>query len=312
MIMTSIRAAHVDLLPLSLGRRWRLQRAKHWSGPAVQFMELPEATIRYCVAGGPGPTLVISPDPPVMIEHYQDLIDRLLPHFKVVVFEQPGFGFSLPRRSLRMNLQGATAVVARFLDGLGLGPYVLSFPCIAGFSALNLAHRRPDLVRAIVVTQTGSREDSLAWRSRVDPRGILATPVAGQLFLRSWRNRVMRAWFHAALGDARCAPAFIEISDNAFRHGACFCLASALQEYLTEALPEFAPPSCPTLVVWGEKDRTHRQTEKNRRGSFARGAKLVTFADAGHFPDLESPERFARELTTFLQEHFPEHARTAT
>jgi len=54
------------------------------------------------------------------------------------------------------------------------------------------------------------------------------------------------------------------------------------------------------LVLWGLADRTHRRTDKRSILSYMPHARWVEFDSAGHFPELEEPERFREVLFRFL------------
>jgi pimeloyl-ACP methyl ester carboxylesterase len=49
-------------------------------------------------------------------------------------------------------------------------------------------------------------------------------------------------------------------------------------------------------VIWGDADRTHRHTDKIFDEIVLSQSKELHFAGAGHFPELEEPEMFAREI----------------
>jgi pimeloyl-ACP methyl ester carboxylesterase len=55
----------------------------------------------------------------------------------------------------------------------------------------------------------------------------------------------------------------------------------------------------PATVVWGAKDRTHARSDPART---LPGARVVRFEEAGHSPELEEPERFARSLLGWHEE----------
>lgn len=282
-------------------RRRRVQRGPPArSRPGIAFMELAQASIRYRVAGDGPQTLVFCADPPVVLELYDELIAELAHDFRVVVFEMPAFGYSLPRLSLRMELQHATAVIGEFLQRLGFGPCFLAFPCVPAYSALWLAGQRPELVKALVLMQAPDWQQELRWKQKRDPRGVLMRPYVGQLLLRLLRRRRAGDWYRLALGKQELLPRFTAETQQAFDHGACFCLASGYQHYLIEAEPAFARISQPALVVWGEIDRSHQGSDRESIRRYLPQARIVRIAEAGHFPELEAPQRFATELRDFL------------
>lgn len=56
-----------------------------------------------------------------------------------------------------------------------------------------------------------------------------------------------------------------------------------------------------TLVLWGERDRLIPLAFARRFASDIRGAKLVTFADLGHVPQEEDPQRTVQPVLEFLE-----------
>lgn len=264
------------------------------------ILHLSEAAIRYRTVGtGPG-TIVLAADPPVVIEQYDRLIDLLSPHVQVVVMEVPGFGFSLPDKSMRFDFTSANAVIAQFLQRLDLGPAVLAFPCVTAYAAVAIAHSHPHLVSGVVLIQAPSWEQEIAWKKARDPQGILGTPLLGQVALNALKRKRAPDWFKAAVGHRPMFKDLVVTTDEAFAHGACFCLASAFQRYLTDEAPLLSPVAQPSLVIWGLKDRSHATTDRNTSSQLAPGAATVDIAEAGHFPELEQPEQFATAVLNWM------------
>lgn len=264
------------------------------------IMQLPDAAIRYRIMGDGTATVVLAADPPVVIEQYDRLIDLLSPHVRVVVMEVPGFGFSLPGRSMRFDFAAANAVIADFLKRLDLGPAVLAFPCVTAYAAIDIARRHPDLVSGVALIQAPSWPEEIAWKKARDPQGILGTPLFGQVALNALKRKRAPDWFKAAVGHRPMFKDIVATTDEAFAHGACFCLASAFQRYLTDEAPPLTPLAQPALIVWGLKDRSHATTDRSTSNQLAPGAPVVEIAEAGHFPELEQPEEFALALLGWM------------
>ena len=276
------------------------RRARPPSGDGVRFVELPQATLRVRVAGTGPVALVIVPDPPNVIEHYDRLIALLAPHLRVVCCEAPGFGFSRPAPGFDFSPASQAASMAALLARLALGPYLLAFPCFAGLVAVQLAAEHPELVNGLVIVQTPAWSEALGWVRRIDRRGLLQTPWLGQLAMSFGKRRVARGWYRAALPPGADPAPFLAPALAAFERGSTYCLASAFQAACRTPAPRLGPVRQPALVVWGGADRTHRRTDKRSILEYVPRADWVDFAAAGHFPDLEQPERFRDELRHFL------------
>jgi pimeloyl-ACP methyl ester carboxylesterase len=267
----------------------------------VAIIDLPRAAVRVRIAGRGRRTVAIVPDPPNVIEHYDRLIDLLAPDVRVVCFEAPGFGFSTAKPDFDFALDTQVDTIATLLSRLGLGPYVVAFPCFAGLMAVRLAGHHPELVSHVVLVQTPAWREEIAWVERVDARGWLRRPVVGQLLTSLAKRRVARGWYRAALPRGADARPFLGPALDAFDRGGAYCLASAFQSAAAQPEPRLGTLAQPALVVWGDADRTHRRTDKRSILAHVPHADWAQFDAAGHFPDLEQPERFRDELLHFLR-----------
>jgi pimeloyl-ACP methyl ester carboxylesterase len=55
--------------------------------------------------------------------------------------------------------------------------------------------------------------------------------------------------------------------------------------------------SAPTLIVWGARDSLLPRADQEAMAAEIPGARLVIYADVGHLPVIEAPERVAADLT---------------
>jgi pimeloyl-ACP methyl ester carboxylesterase len=56
----------------------------------------------------------------------------------------------------------------------------------------------------------------------------------------------------------------------------------------------------PTLIAWGERDRTIPLAHGRAAHATLPHSRWVTFPEAAHFPHIESPEAVARALHEFI------------
>lgn len=288
---------------------WFARRAARGRGGAAvagrpnRFLDTPAGSVRVFDSASAKPCVVLVPDGPNVIEHYEALIGLLARDLRVVCLDMPGFGFSVPAPSYRHSLaEGASAVLAT-LDQLEVGTATLAFGCANGFYALRAARMAPERVSGLFLAQTPSLPAMQAWARDVIP-WPLRVPVVGQAV--GWRSRRKAAqrWYDAPLPTATDREPFREIAEQALSRGACFCLAGVVQGLGREKAGALAGVKAPCTMVWGERDRSHRRTNPKALRDSVPHAEIIRFEDCGHFPDLEQPERFAR----LLLEHVAKHA----
>ncbi|KVG80215.1 alpha/beta hydrolase [Burkholderia ubonensis] len=306
------RRAEIDMTwldPLRLGMRAaRLKRDRAaQSTPGVRFCELPDASIRVRVAGERSderPTIVLVCDPPSVIEHYDRLVSLLAPSARVVCFEPPGFGFSVPKRGFRFSFDAYRSAIEQMLIELDEGSYLLAFSCVWAHIALQIAAREPERIAKLMLWQSPAWSDQVRWARHVDARNLLATPLVGQLACAFGARKIGIAWFRQAMAKDRYRE-FTPLLETAFEQGAFCCFGSLWQHFYDHAPPAVSVRQ-PTLVTWGAADRTHRHSDKL---SIARQVPHAVwhafFEHAGHSPELEDSPAFAAVLLDWWDQRGP-------
>lgn len=292
-----VDAAWVDVQRLRVGALAAIRSAVSRRG--VQLVDAGTGVVRVRDSGGPGPIVVLGCDPPNVVEHYDELFEVLTPAYRVVCLELPGFGFSRPGLGFGFGVEEYAAVVEDVLDELGIASCTLALPCVWGYVALRVAARRPDLVDALVMMQAPAWRDEVAWARRIDSRAVIRTPFLGQAAMAVGSRPVARRWYRAALPrghSAATAAAFTSPAEHALRHGAVFCLASLAQAWFGTSAPALTPVGVPAIVLWGGADRTHRLSAGDSALNYLPAGRVWVDPDAGHFPELENPQRLREAL----------------
>lgn len=260
--------------------------------------------VRVFDSGTPGPCLVLAPDGPNVIEHYAQLIALLVPHLRVVCFDFPGFGHSLPSSTYTHSLDEGAGVVLAVLNALGIPQAALAFSCANGFYALRVAQLAPRRVTRLVLAQTPSVAAMHAWKRRIIP-WPLTVPVLGQAAIWLTRENSAHGWYDSALPSASPREPFRAPARRAFARGACWCLAGITQGLAREPRYVLHDIATPCTMIWGARDRTHRHTDPDTLREIAPNAEILRFADCGHFPELEDPERYAQLVIPLLEQSQP-------
>jgi pimeloyl-ACP methyl ester carboxylesterase len=305
-------SARLDAL-LSAGavRRARRETGQDAALP-TRWVNTTQAAIRVFDSGGDKPCLLLSPDGPNVIEHYAQLIALLVPHYRVLCFDMPGFGFSAPESDYDHSLQRGAQAMLELMDQLAVVKATLALSCANGFYAIRVAQTAPERVERLVLSQTPSLQAMHRWTDRVVPR-VLKVPLLGQLVSRLWRQKMAASWYRIALPKATDKAPFHRVSQTALRCGACFSLAGVVQGLLREPADAARLQGMACTVLWGTQDRSHKLTPPNAILHDVPHAQVIVLENCGHFPDLEDPQRFVQTLlqdlpkmTRMLETHVPE------
>lgn len=287
---------------------WKLDQ---WLGtrvrapaPGADWVATPFGHFHVRRSGGQGPSLVFANDAPNVLAHYDGLFEALGPGVRATAFELLGSGRSRQEGGGRFDhsFQAQRDSIARLLEALGGGPHVLVFPCVTGLLAHAVARARPDLVRAVVLSQTPVWRELDRWVERADPRRLLRRPWLGQALVALGRRRIVEGWYRVAVADPEQARRFARVALAPERRGEQYALASMFQQWASadRAMPPLE--GLPALVVWGDADRTHRKTDRRATLELAPHARYVELPGVGHSPELEQPARFTEVLTGWLRD----------
>jgi pimeloyl-ACP methyl ester carboxylesterase len=132
--------------------------------------------------------------------------------------------------------------------------------------------------------------------SRLLDVGRLAGTVIGRLGLRAGTDIEEMARGHATLGDREARAAFVHTLRSVVEPGGQRVDASN-RLYLAEHLP--------LLLIWGQRDTLIPASHGEAAHAQVPGSRLEVFADSGHFPQLDEPERFLDVLVDFIDSTEP-------
>jgi len=231
--------------------------------------------------GGAGPQSVIG---------FADLL-AATDGVRVITPTHPGFG-GTPRPASLNSMAGLAAVYSRLLDELGLENVTVIGNSIGGWIAAEIALLASPRVSAVVlVDAVGLQLDE---HPIVDFFGLTMDQVADLSYF---------------------TPDAFRIDISAFSEPQKATMAAnraALQVYggttmadpgLQGRLPGIATP---TLVVWGEADRIVPPEHGSAYTDAIPGARLHLIREAGHLPQLETPDELRRTVVGFIDERVAE------
>ena len=231
--------------------------------------------------------------PPIVLVHGTRLtrsawtaqIEELSDAYRVIALDLPGHG-SLAER--QFTLRGAADELARVIETAAGGRAVVVGLSLGGYVAMDLASRRPELIRGLVLS--GATQEpvglrarpylALAWAfDRLGPRGM---------------DRLNR-WFFRT----RYPP---EIADPIIANGFHSAGGSAaLRALIGERfVPRLAAYPGPVLILNGELDVLFRLGAR-RFAAHAHHTRRVRIPGATHLANLDRPEAFSAAVRAFVE-----------
>ncbi|MDZ5700047.1 3-oxoadipate enol-lactonase [Chelativorans sp. M5D2P16] len=258
------------------------------------FARVNGVVLHYAVRGAAdGPTLVFSNALGTDFRIWEKVADRLGDAYRLILYDKRGHGLSEalePPYTLADHVNDLAAL----LDHLQVDKATIVGLSVGGMIAQGLAALRPDLVRALVLSDTAQKigNDQL-WDGR-----IKAVKEAG---IASIAAGIVERWFLPAYRTPE-NPDFIGYLAMLTRTttegyaGTCAALRDA---DLTESTRTLAVP---VLCLVGDHDGSTPPDTVRALASLIRGAQFEIIQDAGHLPCIEQPEAMAARIRSFLRQ----------
>lgn len=224
------------------------------------------------------------------------LWDRLLPflpsELRYVRFDLRGHGLSeCPTEPY--SLGDLTADAEGLMTALGLTQATFVGLSVGGMIGQLLALRRPDLLSALVLSNTASQMGTPEmWQNRISAIKTDGLPAMQDGILDRWFGPTYRGSV-----DAQLWGAMLSRTPKEGYLGCCAAIAQADLRDSTAAL------HLPVLAIGGSEDgASPPDLVKTMAGSIA-NASCQIIDGVGHLPCVENPEAFADVLVPFLKEH---------
>lgn len=231
-------------------------------------------------------------------ESWDDLLPLVEPGYRHILPDLPGFGRSRAGTSMTFSLDEMAAWVDGVLAASGVsGPVNLVGHDFGGPYALSWAVKNPDRVGRICLMNT-LYHSTMRWHFWAR---VWRTPVLGELANRL-NNRFL---FGRELrrGSPRLTEAQIDRAWSAINPH----MQDTVLRLYRAADPERVVgwedkarallPRCRSLVVWGDLDPFLPSGMADTFGA----RRVVHLPDAGHWVQMESAERVAREVNAWLR-----------
>ncbi|PKP73244.1 MAG: 3-oxoadipate enol-lactonase [Alphaproteobacteria bacterium HGW-Alphaproteobacteria-6] len=221
------------------------------------------------------------------------LWDAVLAHLpaglRLIRYDKPGHGLSADGGAVTIASLAEDA--AALIEATAGRPVVFVGLSIGGLIGQALATARPDLLRALVLSNTAARIGTPeGWAER-----IAAVEAGGT---GSIADAVMQRWFAPAF---RATPALalwrtmLARTPAAGYAAACAAIAAADLTGATRAL------RLPALVIAGAEDGATPPDLVRATADLIPGAEFHLIPGAGHLPCVENPKAYAAILTPFLK-----------
>ena len=261
----------------------------------MPWIEANGASLRYELSGSGKETLVLMHEAGGCLESYEDALPPLEKEFRVLRYDQRGFGFSEKVREL--TFQGVAEDLAGLLDALKITTPIHLAGCAMGADfSVGFAARYTNRVAKLALAspnigENASRSGPILERAAIAEReGMRATMQAShdRSYPENLRALDRERFKRYQLRWACNTPASFK--------------ASAQMMANVDLTPEYAKIEAPTLVIGAIHDSLRPPEKAKRVADAIRGAKYVE-TDTGHFMNLQTPQLFVDTIVPFFRQN---------
>lgn len=259
----------------------------------MQFATLNDVLIHHQLIGGPKgkPCLVFINALGSDFRIWRDVIVRLAGDFPIVNYDKRGHGLSAVGTA-PYTMDDHADDLAALLDHLNVTGAVLVGLSVGGLIAQLLASKRPDLVAALVLADTGYKiGDDALWNERIEAIQTGGMGVAGDAVAERWFTEAFRTSDPDAVSGFQIMVSRMPLDGYI---GTCAAIRDCDLKEIASTLP--IPVSC--LV--GDQDVATTPDLVLDMARTIPGARYDVIKDAGHMPCVEQPAMMAEIIAAFV------------
>jgi len=224
---------------------------------------------------------------------WDDVAAPLARQRRVIRFDKRGHGLSTHAAPVA-TIADFAADLAGLLDHLRSGPATVVGLSIGGMIAQELYRLRPDLVAALVLSDTGHKIGTAElWKTRISAVEAGGIEAIGEAVMQRWFTEDYRRQYTEMMAGWR---AMLTRTPKDGYLAACRAIRDA---DLTEGAKRIRVA---TLVIVGDQDASTPPDLAHEMAALIPGAKLEIVAGAGHLPCIEKPERVRALIERHLGE----------
>jgi 3-oxoadipate enol-lactonase len=258
----------------------------------MRIADLGDIKLHYRIDGNPeGRPVVFANSLGTDLRLWDQVLPLLPQGLKYIRYDKRGHGLSeLTAAPYAMGT--LVRDVERLMDHLQVRDALFVGLSIGGMIAQGLAVKRMDLVRAMVLSNTGARIGQPAmWDGR-----IAAVRAGG---IEALADAIMERWFSAPFRKTEAFHAWRNMLVRQPAEGYVGCSAAI------SGTDFYTPTSglrLPTLGIAGSEDGSTPPDLVRETVDLIPGSQFHLIRKAGHLPCVEQPEEYAAVLTRFMQD----------
>ena len=259
----------------------------------MQFAHINGVTLHYQLIGAPAgkPVIVFSNSLGTDFRIWRDVIVRLAGDYAIVTYDKRGHGLS-DTGETPYAIDDHVADLAGLLDLLDVRDAIICGLSVGGLIAQGLYAIRPDLVRALVLCDTGHKIGTKdMWNGRID-----ALETAG---IEAISEQILERWFTEDFRKNEI-EAFAGYRNMLCRTPVAGYVGTATAIRDADYTQEAGRIAVPTLCVVGDQDGATTPELVGEMAKLIPGSRYQVIPNSGHLPCIEQPIVLTEAIQAFV------------
>lgn len=260
----------------------------------MRFERVADITVQFTLEGATDrPVLVFVNSLGTDFRSWDELLPLLGDGFRFLLYDKRGHGLSDATPG-PYSIDLLANDLAALLDCLAVPQALVCGLSVGGMIAQRLAVLRPDLVRGLVLCNTGQRMGTPdMWAQRIETIRAGGIETLAEPILERWFSPTFRASQRVALAGWRNMLVRTPVEGYL---ATCAAIRDADLSDSTSTL------RLPTLCVAGSEDGAAPPEQVRSLAALIVGARYHEIEGVGHLPCIEAPTQLASAMRQFFQE----------
>ncbi len=251
--------------------------------------------------------------PPLVLVHgfgdnsfsWQGWVDRLGQTYRVLSVDLPGHGLTDAPATFPADPGVYAELVSTWASRIGLKRFALAGNSLGGAVAWQLALKRPDQVADLILADAaGWPADTRQQKKKLPLAFRIMQYRAGRALLASIDNTpLIREGLKKNVADPSIiTEPFVERWAAFQRAPGHRTILMSLTPGTVSATPQaLSTIRAPTLILWGADDPLITVASARKFARAIPGSQLIIYPHVGHLPQIEVPDRSAKDVAGFLE-----------
>ena len=235
---------------------------------------------------------------------WEGWVKELKAQFHIISVDFPGHGLTRAPEGSSLNAEALADFVDVFAATLKLPRFAAAGNSMGGGAAWQLAVRHPERIDALILVDAAGFPNDKPPSDVPLAFKILRYPI-GRALLRNIDNRpLIENGLKTDVYDKSIITPFVvdRWADFQRAPGHRAILMSINMGLPSKPTAELLSTiKAPTLILWGESDPLIEPAAAQKFAAAIAAAKLITYPNVGHLPQLEIPQRSAADAAAFLK-----------